>query len=149
MLGFRGCRLGIMYQEIPSMQTRAIMEAAVNVSKEGVDVKPEIMVPLVGTPAQLINQSKLIRSVANKVLEETGAKLEYRVGTMIEIPWACVVADRIAEAADFFSFGTNDLTQITFGYSRDDIGKFLPFIWIRAYCRWIHSRCWTTREYDS
>ena len=126
MLGFRGCRLAIMYPEIASMQARAIIEAAVRVTQEGKKVFPKIMVPLVGTSAELINQSKLIRSVADAVLEEANVKLMYNVGTMIEVPRACLVADKIAETADFFSFGTNDLTQMSFGYSRDDIGKFLP-----------------------
>ena len=126
MLGFRGCRLAIMYPEIAAMQTRAIIEAAVRVTQEGKKVYPKIMVPLVGTSAELINQSKLIRSIADAVLEEANVKLLYNVGTMIEIPRACLVADKIAETADFFSFGTNDLTQMSFGYSRDDIGKFLP-----------------------
>jgi len=126
MLGFRGCRLAIMYPEIASMQTRAIIEAAVNVAKEGVNVAPEIMVPLVGTQAELLNQSKLIRSVADEILAKAGVQLAYKVGTMIEVPRACLVADKIAETAEFFSFGTNDLTQMSFGYSRDDIGKFLP-----------------------
>ena len=106
-------------------QTRAILQAAVNVSKAGVKVSPDIMVPLIGTPAELTNQDALIRRTAEQVFDEMGSKVDYKVGTMIEIPRAALVADKIAETAEFFSFGTNDLTQMTFGYSRDDIGKFL------------------------
>ncbi|KAL9686787.1 hypothetical protein QQ045_031180 [Rhodiola kirilowii] len=126
MLGFRGCRLGISYPELTEMQTRAIFQAAVSMSNQGFTVIPEIMVPLVGTPQELGHQVKLIRSVASKVFSEMGTTLNYKVGTMIEIPRAALVADEIAKEAEFFSFGTNDLTQMTFGYSRDDVGKFLP-----------------------
>ncbi|KAG6731998.1 hypothetical protein I3842_01G155200 [Carya illinoinensis] len=126
MLGFRGCRLGISYPELTEMQARAIFQAAVSMSNQGVKVFPEIMVPLVGTPQELGNQVTLIRSVAKKVFSEMGSSLSYKVGTMIEIPRAALVADEIAKEAEFFSFGTNDLTQMTFGYSRDDVGKFLP-----------------------
>lgn len=126
MLGFRGCRLGVMYPEIPAMQAKAIIQAAVAVAKEGIVVKPQIMVPLIGTKAELLNQEKVIRQVAEEVLKTAGIELEYQVGTMIEVPRACLMAEQIAEVAQFFSFGTNDLTQMTFGYSRDDIGKFLP-----------------------
>lgn len=127
MLGFRGCRLGIAYPELTEMQARAIFQAAVSMSNQGVEVFPEIMVPLVGTPQELGHQVSLIRSVAKKVFSEMGSSsLSYKVGTMIEIPRAALVADEIAKEADFFSFGTNDLTQMTFGYSRDDVGKFLP-----------------------
>ncbi|KAF3953895.1 hypothetical protein CMV_020692 [Castanea mollissima] len=126
MLGFRGCRLGIAYPELTEMQARAIFQAAVSMSKQGVKVFPEIMVPLVGTPQELGHQVRLIQSVAKKVFSEMGSSLSYKVGTMIEIPRAALVADEIAKEADFFSFGTNDLTQMTFGYSRDDVGKFLP-----------------------
>ncbi len=125
MLGHRGCRLGITYPEITEMQARAIMEAACQLTKEGVKVYPEIMIPLVGTKAELANQKAVVVNVAEKVQEETGVKVEYMVGTMIEIPRAALTADQIAEEAEFFSFGTNDLTQMTFGYSRDDAGKFL------------------------
>ncbi len=125
MLGHRGCRLGITYPEITEMQARAIMEAACQLTKEGVKVFPEIMIPLVGTKAELANQKAVVVEVAEKVQEETGVKVEYMVGTMIEIPRAALTADQIAEEAQFFSFGTNDLTQMTFGYSRDDAGKFL------------------------
>eukprot|EP00210_Caulerpa_lentillifera_P005411 g5173.t1 len=126
MLGFRGCRLGVMYPEIASMQVKAIIQAAIGASKEGVGVNPQIMVPLVGTKAEVENQAKLIRQIADEILQKSGVKLEYQVGTMIEVPRACLLADQIAQVAEFFSFGTNDLTQMSFGYSRDDIGKFLP-----------------------
>ncbi|HGY54452.1 MAG TPA: pyruvate, phosphate dikinase [Caldithrix abyssi] len=125
MLGHRGCRLGITYPEITEMQARAIMEAACQLTKEGVKVYPEIMIPLVGTKAELADQKKVVVEIAEKVQEETGVKVEYLVGTMIEIPRAALTANEIAEEAQFFSFGTNDLTQMTFGYSRDDAGKFL------------------------
>jgi len=126
MLGFRGCRLGISYPELTEMQARAIFEAAIAMSNQGVNVFPEIMVPLVGTPQELGHQVTLIRKVAEKVFSASGTSVAYKVGTMIEIPRAALVADEIAEHAEFFSFGTNDLTQMTFGYSRDDVGKFLP-----------------------
>jgi len=126
MLGHRGCRLGITYPEITEMQARAIIEAACNLKKKGVDAKPEIMVPLIGTVEEFRQQEKIIREVAEKVFEEKGIRVDYLVGTMIEIPRATLTADKIAEAAEFFSFGTNDLTQMTFGYSRDDAGTFLP-----------------------
>jgi pyruvate,orthophosphate dikinase len=126
MLGHRGCRLGNTYPEITEMQARAIIEAAINVSKKGVKVLPEIMVPLIGTKAEFVLQEEIIRTTAEKVFQETGMKVEYLVGTMIEIPRAALTADKIAESAEFFSFGTNDLTQMTFGYSRDDAGVFLP-----------------------
>jgi pyruvate,orthophosphate dikinase len=126
MLGHRGCRLGITYPEITAMQARAIIEAAMNLKAKGVDARPEIMVPLVGTVAELKNQTEIIRSVAEKVFAEKGDRIDYLVGTMIEIPRAALTADHIAAEADFFSFGTNDLTQMTLGYSRDDAGKFLP-----------------------
>ncbi|KAK9287727.1 hypothetical protein L1049_016167 [Liquidambar formosana] len=121
MLGFRGCRLGISYPELTEMQARAIFQAAVSMSNQGVTVLPEIMVPL-----ELGHQVSLIRSVAKKVFSEMGSSLNYKVGTMIEVPRAALIADEIAKEAEFFSFGTNDLTQMTFGYSRDDVGKFLP-----------------------
>jgi pyruvate,orthophosphate dikinase len=126
MLGHRGCRLGITYPEITAMQARAIIEAAMNLKAKGIDARPEIMVPLVGTVAELKNQTDIIRSVAEKVFAEKGDRMDYQVGTMIEIPRAALTADHIAAEADFFSFGTNDLTQMTLGYSRDDAGKFLP-----------------------
>jgi pyruvate,orthophosphate dikinase len=126
MLGHRGCRLGNTYPEITAMQARAIIEAAVNVKKEGVDVHPEIMVPLIGTVEEFQLQETIIRETAETVFAEKGAKVDFMVGTMIEIPRAALTADAIAKHAEFFSFGTNDLTQMTFGYSRDDAGKFLP-----------------------
>ena len=127
MLGHRGCRLGITYPEITEMQTRAIIEAALACKARGVKVEPEIMVPLVGTLKELQNQADVINTTAAKVFEEKGDSLHYKVGTMIEVPRAALTANKIAEVADFFSFGTNDLTQMTFGYSRDDAPKFLKF----------------------
>ena len=126
MLGHRGCRLGNTYPEITEMQTRAIIEAALNLKEKGINCKPEIMVPLVGTVAEFEAQAQVIRSTADVIFEERNDSVEYLVGTMIEVPRAALMADLIAEKADFFSFGTNDLTQMTFGYSRDDAGKFLP-----------------------
>jgi len=126
MLGHRGCRLGITYPEITEMQARAIFEAAVAVTKEGVKVKPEVMIPLTGTLKEMANQGAIVRRVASEVFAEKETKVEYLVGTMIELPRAALVADEIAKEAEFFSFGTNDLTQTTFGFSRDDINKFLP-----------------------
>eukprot|EP00239_Pterosperma_sp_CCMP1384_P001846 CAMPEP_0197848776 /NCGR_PEP_ID=MMETSP1438-20131217/10012_1 /TAXON_ID=1461541 /ORGANISM="Pterosperma sp., Strain CCMP1384" /LENGTH=962 /DNA_ID=CAMNT_0043461187 /DNA_START=55 /DNA_END=2943 /DNA_ORIENTATION=+ len=126
MLGFRGCRLAIAYPEIAEMQARAILEAACNAQSNGVNVQADIMVPLVGTIAELKNQEQIIRNTAAKVFEEKGVTVDYRVGTMIEIPRAALMAAQIADTAEFFSFGTNDLTQMTFGYSRDDVSKFLP-----------------------
>ncbi len=125
MLGHRGCRLGITYPEITEMQTRAIIEAALNLKEKGIEVIPEIMVPLVGTVMEFVSQENVIRSTAQKVFKERKDSVEYLVGTMIEIPRAALMADQIAEHADFFSFGTNDLTQMTYGYSRDDAGSFL------------------------
>ncbi len=126
MLGHRGCRLGIAFPEITAMQARAILEAACVVKKEGLDVHPEIMIPLVGTKRELEDQAAIVRAQAERVFEEQGVEVEYLVGTMIEIPRAALTADQIAEVAEFFSFGTNDLTQMTLGVSRDDAGKFLP-----------------------
>jgi pyruvate,orthophosphate dikinase len=126
MLGHRGCRLGNTYPEITEMQARAIIEAAVNLKKKGVDARPEIMVPLIGTWKEFKMQEEIIRVTAEKVFKEKGARCDFQVGTMIEIPRAALTADLVAEHAEFFSFGTNDLTQMAFGYSRDDAGKFLP-----------------------
>jgi len=126
MLGHRGCRLGIIYPEITAMQARAIFEAACQVTKEGKKAVPEIMIPLVAHVNELKLQTEIVNKVAVEVMEEMKVKVDYLVGTMIELPRAAVTADRIAEVADFFSFGTNDLTQTTFGLSRDDAGKFLP-----------------------
>ena len=127
MLGHRGCRLGIVYPEITAMQARAIIEAAVEVAAEGVDVHPEIMIPLVGNVTELSAQKKLVVETANQVFAERGTKIDYMVGTMIELPRAAVTADEIAVEAEFFSFGTNDLTQTTLGISRDDAAGFLGF----------------------
>ena len=126
MLGHRGCRLGNTYPEITEMQTRAILGAALVLKKKGIKVLPEIMVPLVGIKFEFNEQDKIIRDTAAKLFEEKGDSIEFKVGTMIEVPRAALTADRIAEKAEFFSFGTNDLTQMTFGYSRDDIASFLP-----------------------
>ena len=126
MLGHRGCRLGNTYPEITEMQARAIIEAACNLKAKGLDPRPEIMVPLVGDVKELRMQANIIRRVAETVFNERGMRVDYKIGTMIEIPRAAITADQIAEEADFFSFGTNDLTQMTFGFSRDDAGKFLP-----------------------
>lgn len=126
MLGFRGCRLGICYPELTAMQARAIFEAAVTMSNQGIKVFPEIMVPLIGTPQEFSHQASLIRSVAEQVFAEMGSSVPFQVGTMIEVPRATLIADEIAMEAEFFSFGTNDLTQMTFGYSRDDSARFLP-----------------------
>ena len=127
MLGHRGCRLGIVYTEITAMQARAIIEAACDVKKSGIDVKPEIMIPLVGFITEFKNQEKVIRETAEKVFAEKGVKVDYMVGTMIEVPRACATADQIAGGAEFFSFGTNDLTQTTLGISRDDYGGFINY----------------------
>ncbi len=127
MLGHRGCRLGITFPEIYEMQVRAIMEAACEVAGRKVRVEPEIMIPLTGTVAEMQLTREMTVRVAEQVIVETGVKVRYSVGTMIEVPRASLVADKIAEYAEFFSFGTNDMTQMTFGYSRDDVGKFLPF----------------------
>ncbi len=126
MLGLRGCRLGNLYPEITEMQTRAIIEAALNLKKKGIKAIPEIMVPLTGILYEFLAQRKIIDETAQKVFAERNDRIDYKVGTMIEIPRAALTAHRIAEAAEFFSFGTNDLTQMTFGYSRDDVAKFLP-----------------------
>ncbi len=126
MLGHRGCRLGITYPEITEMQARAIFEAAIAVSKNGVRVLPEVMIPLTATVKEMANQGAIVRRVADEVFKEKGAKVAYLVGTMIELPRAALVADEIAKEAEFFSFGTNDLTQTTFGFSRDDVNKILP-----------------------
>ncbi len=125
MMGHRGCRLSVTYPEIAEMQTRAVLQAALKVRKEGVDVVPEIMIPLVGSKKELKFVKDIVMETANKIFEEQGEKIDFLVGTMIEIPRACVTADEIAEEAEFFSFGTNDLTQMGFGFSRDDAGKFL------------------------
>ena len=126
MLGHRGCRLGITYPEIYDMQVEAIMTAAATVSKAGVKVFPEIMIPLVGIVSELKVLRENAQIVIDRVLKDTGASVEYMIGTMIEIPRAALTANEVAKYADFFSFGTNDLTQMTFGYSRDDVGGFVP-----------------------
>ena len=126
MMGHRGCRLGISYPEITEMQARAIIEAALNVRHLGITVKAEIMVPLVGTVREFNAQAKIIRATAEDVFTERGERIAYLLGTMIETPRAALIADSIGKQAEFFSFGTNDLTQMTLGFSRDDAGKFLP-----------------------
>ena len=125
MMGHRGCRLSITYPEIAEMQTRAVIEAAINVNKEGMHVTPEIMIPLVGDVKELQYVKKIVCETADKVIKDAKVKMKYEVGTMIEIPRAALTADKIAKEAEFFSFGTNDLTQMTFGFSRDDATKFL------------------------
>jgi pyruvate, orthophosphate dikinase len=125
MLGHRGVRLGITYPEITEMQARAIMEAACQLNKEGLKVVPEIMIPLVGDVKELRDQKVVVDRVAAAVMKEQGIKIKYLVGTMIEVPRGALTADEVAKEAQFFSFGTNDLTQMTFGFSRDDVGKFL------------------------
>jgi pyruvate,orthophosphate dikinase len=126
MLGHRGCRLGITFPEIYEMQVEAIFEASINAKKKRIKALPEIMIPLVGTVRELSDLKAMVDRVARAMGKKHGTKLSYSVGTMIEIPRAALVADQIAAEAEFFSFGTNDLTQLTFGYSRDDAGKFLP-----------------------
>ena len=126
MLGLRGCRLGITYPEITAMQTKAILGAALQLKSEGFNPKPEIMVPLVGTEKELEAQQQVIKAAAKELFQEKGMSIEFKLGTMIEIPRAALTADQIAKHADYFSFGTNDLTQMTFGYSRDDVARFLP-----------------------
>ena len=126
MLGHRGCRLGIAFPDITEMQARAILEASVELINEGVSVFPEIMIPLVGTVTEYIDQANIVKKTANKIEKKSGKKLNYLIGTMIELPRACLTANEIAQHAEFFSFGTNDLTQTTYGFSRDDIGSFLP-----------------------
>jgi pyruvate,orthophosphate dikinase len=126
MMGHRGCRLGISYPELTEMQARAIIEAALNVRHLGITVKAEIMVPLVGTVREFNAQAKIIRATAEDVFAERGERIAYMLGTMIETPRAALIADSIGKQAEFFSFGTNDLTQMTLGFSRDDAGKFLP-----------------------
>jgi pyruvate,orthophosphate dikinase len=127
MLGHRGCRLGIVYPEITRMQSRAIIEAACELAKKGKKIVPEIMVPLVGIKKELQNQKELIKATAEEVMKKKGVRIDYLIGTMIELPRAALIADEIAEEAEFFSFGTNDLTQTTFGFSRDDAGKFIGY----------------------
>jgi pyruvate,orthophosphate dikinase len=126
MLGHRGCRLSITYPEIAEMQSRAIFEAAVEATQQGIQVFPEVMVPLVGLKKEMAHQKAIVRRVAEQVFTEKGCAVEYLVGTMIELPRAALVADQIAQEAEFFSFGTNDLTQTTFGFSRDDVNRILP-----------------------
>jgi pyruvate,orthophosphate dikinase len=126
MLGHRGCRLGIAYPEITEMQARAIFEATAKLTEEGVDAFPEVMIPLISTAEEFQHQEDIVRKIAKDVASETGTEFPYLVGTMIEIPRACLTANEVANSAEFFSFGTNDLTQTTYGFSRDDIGGFLP-----------------------
>jgi len=126
MLGHRGCRLGNTYPEITEMQTRAILGAALELKAEGVLTFPEIMVPLIGIVSEFQEQKKIINNTAEKLFSEVGDTIPFSIGTMIEVPRAALTADQVASSAEFFSFGTNDLTQMTFGYSRDDIGSFLP-----------------------
>ena len=126
MLGHRGVRVGVTSPEVYKMQARAIFTAAVRCVEQGIDVQPEIMIPLVAYSSEYAQQEKIVRDTASGVFDRTGLGISYKVGTMIELPRACLTADQIAQSADFFSFGTNDLTQTTFGVSRDDCGNFLP-----------------------
>ena len=136
MLGFRGCRLGLVFPEITEMQSRAIFEAAANVLARGIKVQPEIMIPLVGNVKELAHQEKIVRRVAAEVFKEKNTRFKYLVGTMIEIPRGAITADEIAAVAEFFSFGTNDLTQTTLGVSRDDAARFLiPYVEMEIYPR--------------
>ncbi len=136
MLGFRGCRLGIIYPEITEMQARAIFEAAAATKKKKIPVLPEIMIPLVGHVKELRDQERIVRATAEAVMKEQGIKFDYLVGTMIEIPRGAITADEIATAAEFFSFGTNDLTQTTLGVSRDDAARFLiPYVEREIYAK--------------
>ena len=136
MLGFRGCRLGIIYPEITEMQARAIFEAAAATKKKGIEVEPEVMIPLVGHVKELAHQEKIVRETAEAVMKEQGVKFKYLVGTMIEIPRGAITADEIATVAEFFSFGTNDLTQTTLGVSRDDAARFLvPYVEKEIYAK--------------
>jgi pyruvate,orthophosphate dikinase len=125
MLGHRGCRLGVSFPEITEMQARAIFEAACDVAEEGMEVRPEVMIPLVGISSELAHQERVVRATAEVVFAERGRRLPYLVGTMIEVPRGALTADEVAAHAEFFSFGTNDLTQMTFGFSRDDLGPVL------------------------
>jgi pyruvate,orthophosphate dikinase len=126
MLGHRGCRLGVTYPEVYEMQVRAIFEAAAACAAKKIEVHPEVMIPLVGTVMEFTELAVRVRAIAAEVEAKTKTKIAHLVGTMIEVPRACLVAEAIAKEAEFFSFGTNDLTQMTYGFSRDDIGKFLP-----------------------
>ncbi|MFA5747700.1 MAG: putative PEP-binding protein, partial [Candidatus Absconditabacterales bacterium] len=125
MLGHRGCRLVITYPEIAEMQTEAVISATCELKKEGVDARPEIMIPLVGFKSELDFNTEIVRRKAKEVMEKYGMEIEYKLGTMIEVPRGAITADKIAETAEFFSFGTNDLTQMSLGFSRDDAGKFI------------------------
>ena len=125
MMGHRGCRLAVSYPEIAEMQTTAVIEAAINVNREGLSVVPEIMIPLIGDERELKFVKSIVTATANRIIEREGFPIAYKVGTMIEIPRAALTADELAKDAEFFSFGTNDLTQMTYGFSRDDAGKFL------------------------
>lgn len=136
MLGWRGCRLGISYPEITEMQAQAIFEAACELKEEGIEVTPEVMIPLVSDVHEFEHQRKVIDRVANEIMNRYGVSIKYLVGTMIEIPRAALTAHQIAKKADFFSYGTNDLTQTTFGFSRDDIGKILPDYVAKGILKW-------------
>ena len=125
MLGHRGCRLVITYPEIAEMQTEAVISAACELKKTGVEIKPEIMIPLVGFKAEFDFNADIVRKVAKETMDKYGVTVDYKLGTMIEVPRGAVTADKVAETAEFFSFGTNDLTQMTLGFSRDDAGKFI------------------------
>ena len=126
MLGHRGCRLGVSYPEITSMQAHAVIGAAAKLKKEGMNPKVELMIPLVSSLNEFLNQKNIVLEAKKEILDKSGLKINLKIGTMIEVPRACLVAEEIAKEADFFSFGTNDLTQTTFGFSRDDTGTFFP-----------------------
>ena len=139
-MGHRGCRLAISYPEIAKMQTQAVIEAAINVNerKPHYHIVPEIMIPLVGDKNELAYVKKIVKETADQIIADKGVELTYKVGTMIEIPRAAVLADEIAEEAEFFSFGTNDLTQMTYGFSRDDAGSFLQDYYDKKFMNKIH-----------
>ena len=146
MLGHRGCRLGMTYPEIPAMQARAIFEAATELVKEGINVHPEVMIPLVSDVNELKKIKEVVVKTADEVIAAAGVDLKYSVGTMIELPRAALTADEIAQEAEFFSFGTNDLTQTTFGFSRDDAEvNFYLITWIKVYWKRTPSRYWIKR----
>ncbi len=141
MMGHRGCRLTVSYPEMAEMQTTAIIEAAIEVTRnKGIKIKPEIMIPLIGEIKEMAYVKSIVVETADKILERENVEMEYQVGTMIEIPRAALTADEIAKEAEFFSFGTNDLTQMTFGFSRDDAGKFLNSYYDKKYMSLIHSK---------
>ena len=149
MLGHRGCRLGVTYPEIYDMQVQAIIEAACNVKEKGVTVCPEIMLPIISTEQEFSILKDDVHRIAKEVMQKKGVQIEYMVGTMIELPRAALIADKIAKHAEFFSFGTNDLTQMTFGFSRDDVGSFVPDYIEKAFSGKTHFRYWIRKALDN